>query len=385
MSNPKITLKRFPTGPTVSGSFPWEVAVSGYDAAKHSVEFRVDANLGFTAPRWVEHQPPFMFNGDPDGVFDTTILPNGPHRFGNVVRETASGKNLSNLFRDVTVANSVVDPPPPPPTGFPPKGFAPGWHPNVLPDAAWQTEADEMKAVGAKVVRIDTTGGNQANIDRFVGELDSRGMELFAVLHGTTGPISAAEAEAFAQERAAHLKGKVRFFEFCNEPDLHGWTPEAYAGAAKGFYTGLKAGNPNAVAIVGANWKWDAGSTANEAGGIREWVKRLYAAGIKGHFDVYSCHLYDDPKAMGDWNLWNQVFVMPGNVRSTMDANGDQHIPIISTESGTSNGGIKGTVVTNALADKRIAMCLIYSWLGDDVAGFGIKGTPGEAAYKAAV
>ena len=60
----------------------------------------------------------------------------------------------------------------------------------------------------------------------------------------------------------------------------------------------------------------------------------MYDAGAKGHFDVLSLHLYDDPFAAGTWNIWNMAFHMSPSVRSVMDAHGDQNVPIGATEAG---------------------------------------------------
>lgn len=72
---------------------------------------------------------------------------------------------------------------------------------------------------------------------------------------------------------------------------------------------------------------------------VVNWVSGLYAAGAKGHFDVFSVHLYDDPDIHAYCNLWDWTFYPSSynnypTVRSNMDSNGDQAIPIISTETG---------------------------------------------------
>ena len=199
------------------------------------------------------------------------------------------------------------------------------------------------------------------------------------VLFGTTGPISAASAASFAGAQAAKWQGRIRLFELANEPDQNGWTPEQYTADLKAAYVAVKAANPNAIMIAGALWKWEAGSTANPSGGAREWVSRMYQAGAKGYFDALSLHLYDDPDDHGSWNLWDQAFTMSTTVRSIMDANGDQSIPIVSTESGgpaTKYGEAgQATIVAhdfNHLYAGQIRMLLVYNMLNDDVPGFGL-------------
>ncbi len=148
----------------------------------------------------------------------------------------------------------------------------------------------------------------------------------------------------------------------------------------------MKAGNAAALVIGGALWKWDGGPSPNAAAGTKGWVQRMYAAGCKGSFDILSLHLYDSPTAAGSWNIWNSAFVGADCVRATMDSYGDSHIPIISTESGGPTPKYteaqQAQIVTDALTDKRIAMCCVYDFQGG-VPGFQIKGKQAEAAYRA--
>ena len=126
--------------------------------------------------------------------------------------------------------------------------------------------------------------------------------------------------------------------------------------------------------IAGALWKG--------AGGPVKWVTDMYNAGAKGHFDILSLHLYDDPLASGTWNIWNMAFHMTPSVRSVMDAHGDTAIPIASTETGgptTSYGEAGQATIINhdfdALNDPRVAFVCIYSMLDDVVTsqpGFGL-------------
>jgi hypothetical protein len=105
----------------------------------------------------------------------------------------------------------------------------------------------------------------------------------------------------------------------------------------------------------------------------------MYEAGAKGYFDMLSLHCYDDPDDHGTWNLWDQAFTIGPTIRSIMDANGDQAIPIASTESGgpTTKYGEPGqaTIVDHDfdhLYAGQIRMLLVYTMLDDDVPGFGL-------------
>jgi hypothetical protein len=229
------------------------------------------------------------------------------------------------------------------------------------------------------VVRIDSTPTNQRWLDLWVSAARARRLEPLLILLGTTRPVRPAVAARFAAAQAAKWKGRIRLYELANEPDLNGWTPEQYTAVLKAAYVALKTVDPDAVLIAGALWKWDAGPTANASGGAREWLRRMYASGAHGYFDALSLHLYDDPDDHGTWNLWDQTFTMSPSIRSIMDANGDQAIPIFSTESGgpTTKYGEEGqaTILDHAfdhLYSGQIRMLLAYTMMNDDVPGFGL-------------
>jgi hypothetical protein len=243
-------------------------------------------------------------------------------------------------------------------------------------------ELDQIRAAVSghpAVVRIDSMPGDQRSLAQWVSAALARRLEPLLVLFGTTGPVAPATAARFATAQGTKWKGKVRVFEFANEPDLNGWTPEQYTAALRATYTALKAANPRAILIAGALWKWDSGPTANPGGGAREWVQRMYAAGAKGYFDALSLHFYDDPDDHSSWNLWDQAFTLSPSIRSIMDSNGDQSIPILSTESGgpITKYGEDGqaTIVDhdfNHLYAGQLRMMLVYTMLNDDVPGFGL-------------
>jgi hypothetical protein len=247
-------------------------------------------------------------------------------------------------------------------------------------------ELDQIKAVGGKIVRFDSTTGNQSQVDAVVPAVLARGMEPLLVLGGTRGLIDPAAAAAFAGSQAAKWRGRVRLYEFLNEPDLHGWTGTTYAQALIPVYDAIKAADPNAIVLAGALWKG--------AGGPVQFVTDMYNAGAKGHFDMISLHLYDDPLAVGSWNIWNMAFHFSPSVRSVMDAHGDADIPIASTETGgpvtTYGEAGQASIVGHdfdALSDPRLAFILVYSMLDDDVPGFGLlrpdrTQRPAWAVYK---
>jgi hypothetical protein len=355
-------------GATLSGPVTWTASPSGGTISK--VEFLIDGAVKST-----DSTAPYQYNGD-GGQLDTTTLTNGTHTLA--AKATATDSRTATATSSVTVSNTST----PPPTtwgNLPRFGISTGYKILTRTPAEQNYELDQIQAIGAKVVRFDSLPGNQAQVDPVVTGLLARGMEPFLILFGTTGPISPSTAASFASSQATKWKGRVRLYEFANEPDLDGWTPEQYTAALKTTYTALKAADPKAILVGGALWKWDQGPTANPSGGAREWVRRMYAAGAKGYFDMLSLHLYDDPDQHGSWNLWDQAFTMSPSIRSIMDSNGDQAVPIISTESGgpvsTYGEGGQATIVDhdfNHLYAGQLGMLFVYTMLNDDVSGFGL-------------
>jgi Bacterial Ig domain/Cellulase (glycosyl hydrolase family 5) len=351
-------------GATLSGSVTWTASPSGGTISK--VEFLVDGTVKST-----DSSAPYQYNGD-GGTLDTTALANGGHTLA--AKATATDSRTAAASSSVTVSNASAAPPPPAPAAgsIPRFGIATGYGILQRSPADQAFELDQIKAVGAKLVRFDSLPGNQAQVDPVVNGVLARGMEPMLVLFGTTNPISPSTAAAFAGSQAAKWKGKVRLYEFANEPDLNGWTGTTYAQALIPVYNAIKAADPNAIVIAGALWKGGSGPV--------QFVTDMYNAGAKGHFDVLSMHLYDDPFASGTWNVWNLAFHLTPSVRSVMDAHGDQAIPIGSTESGgpVDKYGEAGqaTIVAHdfdALAsDPRLAFVCVYSMMDDPVVGFGL-------------
>jgi hypothetical protein len=204
-------------------------------------------------------------------------------------------------------------------------------------------ELQQIKDIGAQYIRVDLpyySDGSTVDFDRVANDaIDNYGLEVMPILFGTTGPVSASTAQAFAQAQAARWAGKIWMFELMNEPNTNGWTGTQYGQAVMAAYKGLKAGNPNAVLIVGALGN-------NGTTDMVKFVQDMYATfGGKRYMDYFSMHLYDDPDLVGpgsERNEWYWGFYSNPCVRSIMDANGDADIPIISTETGlcSSDNGV---------------------------------------------
>jgi Cellulase (glycosyl hydrolase family 5)/Bacterial Ig domain len=352
------TASSIPTGATLGGTVKWSATADGTSVAK--IAFSIDGTV-----KWTEVTAPYQFNGDPNGVLDTFTLNNGAHVL-KVVAYATDGRTAS-ASSSVTISNVSVS------TGSIPRfGIATGYKILTRSPADQAFELDNIKAVGAKLVRFDSLPGNQAQVNPVVDGVLARGMEPILVLFGTTGPVSASTAASFAASQATKWKGRVRLYEFTNEPDLHGWNGTTYAQALIPVYNAIKAADPNAIVIAGALW--------TGAGGPVQFVTDMYNAGAKGHFDVLSLHLYDDPFAAGTWNIWNMTFHMNPSVRSVMDAHGDQAIPIGATEAGgpvykygdTGQASIVGQDFDALANDPRLAFVCVYSMMDDEVTGFGL-------------
>jgi hypothetical protein len=381
-SSVKVT-NSIATGATITGSLPWLVSATGFGIVR--IDFLLDG-----AKRWTEQQAPYQFNGDPDGLLDTTALANGPHTL-LAIAYNSNGVELARASSTPTVSNAASSPPPPPPPPSPPPaggwaryGTANGWK---LPfrSAADQTfEIGQDVALGAKYVRI---GPNDAIIQTLLGK-GITPVILFggnpSYPWGTTPQQLAAQAAGFASRWGNRI-----LYECLNEVNIHGWTPDAYLPYLKAFHGAVKGASPSATVLMNALW------TGSGAQALLPWSERFISLGGLAYTDLYNVHLYDDAAEHGAWSMWDMTFGSGGagyydnkNVRSLIDAwtnaRGRAQLPIVSTESGGPvpkySEAKQATIVSNALraADgaglgyRKLAFTLIYNVLDDDVAGFGL-------------
>ncbi|MDQ6694917.1 MAG: cellulase family glycosylhydrolase [Chloroflexota bacterium] len=96
-----------------------------------------------------------------------------------------------------------------------------------------------------------------------------------------------------------HYKGRINYVQLWNEPNLTGeWVPgkavdpAAYAGMLKAVYPVVKASHPD-VALLSAPMAMTL-ERVGLAGNMNEidYWKGLYAAGVKGNFDIASANAY---------------------------------------------------------------------------------------------
>jgi Bacterial Ig domain/Cellulase (glycosyl hydrolase family 5) len=381
--SPTVTLTNsIASGSTISGSVVWTVSASGYGIVR--IDFLVDG-----VKKWTEQQAPYQFNGDPSGTLDTTTLINGGHTLVAVAYDSNSVE-LARASSSVTVSNTASSPPPPPPPptsttgGWPKYGTANGWKLPFRSTADQDFEISQDVALGSKYVRI---GPNDAIIQKLL----ANGITPVILFGGNpTYPWTTTPSQLASQVSGYAAKwGNKILYECLNEVNIHGWTPDAYLPYLKAFYGAVKAAAPSATVLMNGLW------TGSGSQALVPWSQRFIDLGGLNYTDLYNVHLYDDAAEHGAWSMWDMTFGSGGagyydttNVRSLVDAwdasHGKAKMPIVSTESGGPTPKYtltkQATIVTDALraADgvgtgyRKLAFCLIYNVLDDDVSGFGM-------------
>jgi len=216
---------------------------------------------------------------------------------------------------------------------------------------------DKMAAAGVQWVRIDTAWDGMEDtakgarnpwyigmVDFCVNEARARGLKVLITLWltpswarpaGSTSdrvaPTNPQDYADFARWAASHWRGRVQAWEVWNEPDLtehFNGTFDQYAALLSAAYPAFKAGDPNALVVMGA-------PSSNDD----DWMRRLYAAGDGSSFDVLATHPYQGlgnapPEYPDDGHRW--WFTHLPAVRQVMIENGDAAKPIWFTEFGWS-------------------------------------------------
>ena len=214
---------------------------------------------------------------------------------------------------------------------------------------------DKLAAAGVRSIRIDV--GWRALQESGPGALargtcnewtsswirrERCGMDVLAMVWSTPAlgkwrtrenvpPTDVATYASVMKALAAHFQGRVTAWEVWNEPDLaHFFNGSAaqYTALLRAAYPAIKRGDPKALVL-------NAGPTYNSV----DWVRRLYANGARGSFDVLATHGYqapaDAPPEFDDGSQW--VIARIADVRAVMIENGDGAVPIWFTEFGWSS------------------------------------------------
>ena len=190
--------------------------------------------------------------------------------------------------------------------------------------------------------------------DYIVQEANKRGIEIIARLDSPPawarfpgddlekwhkGPPAKDEDYAdFARLVAERYKGKVKYFQIWNEPNLEGeWggyaiDPEWYTRLLKAASTAIRQVNPEAVIITAAL----APTAANSLRNLNDvlFLEGMYSAGAKPYFDVFSTMLYGlgQPPDERRTDLKRLGFSRPILLRDVMVRNGDANKPIWISE-----------------------------------------------------
>ena len=154
---------------------------------------------------------------------------------------------------------------------------------------------------------------------------------------GGTSPIkSNADLADFVNALLDHYKGRIKYVQLWNEPNLAGeWVPgkavdpKAYVEMLKVVYPAVKAAHPNAVLLSAPMAITNEGVAARGNMNEIDYWNGMYAAGVKGNFDILSANAYgldQPPEAAPAPTVLN--FRRVELVRDIMVKNGDSSRPI---------------------------------------------------------
>ena len=210
----------------------------------------------------------------------------------------------------------------------------------------------------AKGVYIDNHGEDSwAKFDRIVDLAQGLGIEVLARLDrpppwATPGfnpqdnpsiqmpPVDVTDFADYAAALAARYRGKVKYFQIWNEPNLFGeWggrppDPAAYLDMLRVVGTAVRAANPDAVIVLAGLAPTIETGPDNLSDLL--FLERLYQLGAKGDFDIASSMSYGlftgprDPRIEAPRTNFPRAVLW----REIMEAHGDAGTPIWASEYG---------------------------------------------------
>jgi len=156
-------------------------------------------------------------------------------------------------------------------------------------------------------------------------------------------PDSDQDFADFAGAVAARYKGRVRYYQLWNEPNIYPeWgnatiDPEAYVELLKAGAESIRAVDPDAVIIAGAlaaTVDLDGTTVPGRSFSDLLFLQRMYDAGAAPFFDVMATQGYGLWSGPTDRRMHPRVmnFGRPQYIRDLMVANGDGHKPIWISE-----------------------------------------------------
>ncbi len=138
---------------------------------------------------------------------------------------------------------------------------------------------------------------------------------------------------AFAAECAGHFKGKIKYWEIMNEPNLREFwggppSPEGYAKLLEVCSKAIKGADPGAKILFGGL-----------SGVPLDYIERAFKAGAGAHFDVMNVHPYQWA-GLPEGGIIRQI----SSLKRLMEKYSIAGKPIWFTEIGNSSGKINPTV-----------------------------------------
>jgi hypothetical protein len=254
-------------------------------------------------------------------------------------------------------------------------------------------ELDAAQDLGASVVRIDInwaalepveqgiyTGWYADRIDRFMQGAKNRGIKVLATIHRTPcwassaprsvkqgcdpgwqergvalyPPTKASAFASIARYIAARHRSALAGIEVWNEPNRPGFLTaadpaKAYVPLVKAAYPAIRSVAPEVKVLAGAI------SGAND-----NFLKQLYANGMKGYYDAISVHPYVANFTYGPETDWGAEYAsytfLPGLklIRSTQAAASDK-TPVWATEFGWHTGSARDAGAYNGVSEQTQA------------------------------
>ena len=179
-------------------------------------------------------------------------------------------------------------------------------------------DAARQAAVQLKLIRASVSYGLDA-VDSQVADAAKYGLTMLVQF------TSAADcAPAKVQQAVTRFKGRVRYWEVVNEPNLS-MTPQAYVALLKQTYTQIKSLDPQAQVVAPALCGIDL-----------NWYQQFYQLGGKSGCDILSLHDYEGHESIDPYHWTYKIRAL----RQIMASCGDAGKPIWQTERAIS--GVRG-------------------------------------------
>lgn len=215
----------------------------------------------------------------------------------------------------------------------------------------------------------EQTSGNYVLLDchkNFINQAIANDMEILLILTQSNpiydngnAPTSDAGLKAYrdyAENLAKELRGKVKYFEVCNEYDLidtHQVSEEEYLEILKAAYRGITNANEYFKSLD--NYNPDDDAVIVGLGGMRlnnteTWIKTLFENGAADYMDIASAHFYDFK--FGGYGALDDNF---DKLFSVISDNTEKNVPVWITETGWPNIDVyqKGNLKVELYSDEQ--------------------------------